>query len=1123
MALRSGRSMFHSLIVLAIGSLVGGAIMAEPAAAQGTRPANRARPKPKPPATKPRETHGADDAASNSQDSSGRSTDTKSATPNANEARTTDPRANAPAGQSSDAAVQQYRTAVAFQNKGAYEFAVDEWNIFLKNHADDPLAGKAEYYLGVCHFQMQKFDAARESFEKVIARRPPFEMLDAALLNLGKTYYSLGQGGKNDQLAKGADALARLVKEFPKSTYAAQALFDLGEILYAQGKKAEAAREWSELVKNYPREGQRAEALYNLGVVQEELGQQQQAGEQYDLFLKEFPDHALATEVGLRKGDTLLAAGKPAEAEKRFATAAQAKNFAAADYALLRQGAAQFEQKKYPEAAATYAALATKYEESSYVPTATLAAGNSFYLAGNYPEARKWLGRAVGMSSEIATEAAHWLSRAHLKEKQPAEALKVAEAAIPKAGKSPFAASLMLDKADALYELPNRQDEAKELYADVAKKYPESGAAPQAQYMAAFSALGSGDFAAAISQSSSFLKSYPEHRLATDVQVIAAEGSLLSGKHADAEERYSRLLSSQASHPDAGTWQVRRATAAVLDKKYDDAIKQLEPIAAKIKNADQAAEAQHLLGTARLETKNYAGAVKAFQAALKAQPRWRQADETLLHLARAQRQLDDLKAAQSSLETLIKDFPDSKLLDVAHYRLAEYAYAANDMKTAMEHYRQVTKNWPKSATAPYAAFGLGWVELGEGKPADAVKTLTSLLDNHSDHALANRARFVRASALQQSKQYDKALQDLAMYLKSDASREDRSEALYIQALAQIGSDKTTAATKTLETILQEDPKYANTDKVLYELAWLQRSGGKPDEANRTFARLTTDFPKSNLATEGLYHVADAQYAAKDYAAAAAGYREVLAKAGKSEIGERAAHKLGWALYQQEKFEDAQAAFEDQLKSYPSGELAGPGNLMVGETLFKNAKHKTALAALEKAIASEKLDNQSEALARLHAGQAAMALKEYDKADKHLSVVTKDFADTPYAAEATYELGLAKREIGQLDEASKLLTTLADSQSGLLGTRSRMAVAGIMVQRKNHNDALRQYFKVAYGFDDSAPAPIKTLQATATLEAGRCFETLGRLDQAKKMYNEVVNRYPNSDGVAAAQERLKALN
>ncbi len=55
-----------------------------------------------------------------------------------------------------------------------------------------------------------------------------------------------------------------------------------------------------------------------------------------------------------------------------------------------------------------------------------------------------------------------------------------------------------------------------------------------------------------------------------------------------------------------------------------------------------------------------------------------------------------------------------------------------------------------------------------------------------------------------------------------------------------------------------------------------------------------------------------------------------------------------------------------------------------------------------------------------------------------------------------------------------------------------------------------------------PLPIKKWQANSVFEAARCFETMKMVEQARKSYKELIEKYPESDKVADGKARLQAL-
>src|SRR6188768_3542698 len=84
---------------------------------------------------------------------------------------------------SSAEAKAAYADAANFQNNGAFDLAVDEWTKFLKDFSKDPLAPKAQHYLGVCLMKQDKFAEAAAAFEAVAKNNPKFDLLEDTLLN----------------------------------------------------------------------------------------------------------------------------------------------------------------------------------------------------------------------------------------------------------------------------------------------------------------------------------------------------------------------------------------------------------------------------------------------------------------------------------------------------------------------------------------------------------------------------------------------------------------------------------------------------------------------------------------------------------------------------------------------------------------------------------------------------------------------------------------------------------------------------------------------------------------------------------------------------------------------------
>jgi TolA-binding protein len=1013
-----------------------------------------------------------------------------------------------------EAATRQYNAAVGLQNGEAYGLAADVWQNFIRDFKSDPRVPKAWHYLGICYFKQSKLDEAVKAFQKVVSSYPDFELLADTYLDLGLTQYNMALSGKAEMYDAAAGTFRTLATKYPQSKHLPEAIYYQGECLYNRNKKKEAAQQYARLIQDYPQHALAARALFALGVTQADLGQHQTALKTYDQFLKKFPDHALAAQTMMWRGESLYALGEYAEAVRSYATAAESNKLPMADYATVRQADALAAMKQYAQAAAVYASVPIKFKTSKYVELCNLEAGKKYYAAGDFPKAQSFLEKVMAAGGKSVPEAAHWIARSLLKQNKPAEAVAVVEKTLPGAGSGPQTASLLMDRADAVYELPDRRGESVALYAALAAKYPKDPLAPQALYMAAFAAMGGGDYQAALRHADAFLADYPNHELSVGVTHVKAESSLLSNKCAEAEKLYDQLLKKVPDDRDAEIWKVHRGTAMYLQKKYQQTIDALRPVAAQLHSPNLTAEAWYRIGRSQAALKQFDAAVKSLEASLAAEPKWKLADDTHLVLAYAYQQTGDLAKARQHAEQVITEFPNSKLLDMAHYRVAECCRLGDVPKTAMAEYRQIIDTWPQSSLVRHALYGLGWTQLGQNDYAGAEATFSSLVEKYPGDSLIPRARYGRAVARRQLKKYAPAIEDMQALLAADPSPEEKSRARHVLGLCQKGLGKFDEAVATFRKLFEEDPNYADADSVYFELGWALKSLKKEAEAAQTFTLLTQKFPESSLAPDSYYLVGDFYYDQKDYRKAAQAYYTTMNRAGKKKLGEEAAYKLGLAYYLLDDFNNAAQSFRYQRLTWPEGSLAGDAALMEAECLFNQKTYDKALELYEAVKNPSNKDMQ--ALALLHAGTAAGELKQWQKGLDLLTRCINEFPDSPYVAQALYEQGWAQQNLGNLEKAMALYTQVIAKSNLEPAARAQFMIGEIQFQQKQHDEAIKSFFKVSYGYG------YPRWQADATYEAARCFEVLGKKEQALKQYQKLVSEFPESDKVSLAKERIEQL-
>ena len=135
----------------------------------------------------------------------------------------------------------------------------------------------------------------------------------------------------------------------------------------------------------------------------------------------------------------------------------------------------------------------------------------------------------------------------------------------------------------------------------------------------------------------------------------------------------------------------------------------------------------------------------------------------------------------------------------------------------------------------------------------------------------------------------------------------------------------------------------------------------------------------------------------------------------------------------------------------------------------------------------------------------------------LDSAAEKFPKSTYLPEINYERAWVRQNLGDKEGALKLYEEVTTQTQDVTAARARFMIGEIYFLEKNHAEAVRHFFKAAYGYG------YPEWQARSHFEAGRCFEVLGKLDQAKKSYEEVVKNFAKFEEAALAKKRLEELN
>jgi cellulose synthase operon protein C len=454
-----------------------------------------------------------------------------------------------------------------------------------------------------------------------------------------------------------------------------------------------------------------------------------------------------------------------------------------------------------------------------------------------------------------------------------------------------------------------------------------------------------------------------------------------------------------------------------------------------------------------------------------------------------------LELAAEEWEAFLKRFGTDPLAAEARFNLGACYFKLGKFDQATDAFAIVAEKYPKFDLAETNLLNLGIARFKAAQTSGG-----------------NKDRFIQSAAA------------LERFLKQFPKSKDAAQALMLRAEALAAAGKQQEAVASWKELIERHPNSSQHAATLYAVGMGHLQTSRLDEARKMFDRLLRDHADHALTAAAQFELGEYEYHhRKDYSAAAKAYAEAKRRCQDRALAEKIDYKLGWAYYQQRDFAQAQQTFAALTKPPAGGKLAADSKLMLGECLFKEGKYEAAFPHFTQAIDGKLSSDNLAALAMLRSGQCAARLKQWDESLKFFDRLKGEFDQSPYRDEAALERADVLKKLGRSNESLQLYITLAEQTSSAFAMQAQLMVGQLQAENGDHREAVRAFYKVIHGFGDpKSPSPQQNWKSLAIYEAGRSFEALQNQDQARRLYRELIERYPASDKKAAAKERLAEL-
>jgi len=210
-----------------------------------------------------------------------------------------------------------YQAGEQDMSKKYYPQARTNFQKIVERHPQSQYAPRARFLIGETYYREATFDKAIKEFEAFMAFYPRHDIADLVQFRLAMSYYDQLKPVEQDQglTVKAIDQLKKLVREYPDSRYASDAL---AKIDVCRGRLAQkelwvaayylenennpvAARQRLEgVLKDYPRSLVIPEAMYRLADINAREGRTEEAQQLFRKLSNDYPYSEWGRRAGLR-------------------------------------------------------------------------------------------------------------------------------------------------------------------------------------------------------------------------------------------------------------------------------------------------------------------------------------------------------------------------------------------------------------------------------------------------------------------------------------------------------------------------------------------------------------------------------------------------------------------------------------------------------------------------------------------------------------------------------------------------------------------------------------------------------------------------------------------------------
>ncbi len=957
-----------------------------------------------------------------------------------------------------------------------YREAIHGFAAFRKENPDDLNAADALYYQAEASLAIGLEDEAVSLFRR-LERDYPFHPLAAqSRLALGKFFFT------SQQYDRAIDVLGQVVDDRPAPEAAARALYWMGESALNRGDAEEAIRYFRRAADDYRQTETAPVALYTIGFTHVKQSEYDAAAEAFELLAARYPESSYAKNIGLALAELYYELNEfqraISEIEKRTPNlgpeARERATFLMAE---------SYNQLRDSENAIIYYRRFTESNPASpYYRRALYGLAWNYYFEGIHQWAAEHFERArEGHGDDLAARATYYEAVNHRLAQDPEQSISLLELFVDRWPNHELSPEAHFELAVGYYE-QRQYRQAGETFSRIVERFPESELAGEALFYRGNTAIAGGNFDNALRdfERAIELDAAPAS-LREEVRFQRAWLQYRNGNYEDAARSFA-ALNEQSDRSDRGGESLFWSAEShyQLDE-FDEASRLFTRYLRSYPGGRHVDAAHYALGWTHFKQGRYEQAVSEFNEFLEAY-RATGTSEFVPYRTDALLRLADSYYALKRYADAIRAYRQvsEQAGDYALYQIAQAFYNSGEAFDAISAFRNLLGEHPESEWVEEAQYSLGYIFFQNQDYDQAIAEYRRLIESYPRDPLAARAQYGIGDALFNAGRADEAIRAYRVVLERYSNSAYVSDAAAGIQYALLSGGDQTAAARAIDEFIAANPNSPVVDELRFRQAEVKYQSGRTDDALRDLQRFIESSQNERLLPEAYFYIGS-----------------IYADRGRNQ--------------------NAISYLKPIADRFTSSGRFPEAAVRLGRIYLDQRQPQDALALYRKLESVRPNDRRFMAEARYGQGMALLQVGRPEEAQQLLESAVSVAPDSPEMLPVYLGLARVYASSGRDEDAVRTYRQVVDRSRDEIGAEALYRLGMLLIERGNARQAVEELGRIPVlytGFSEWV--------AQGYLGQARAFEALGRMGDATRMYDRVIEEFPATPYARTAEQEKEAL-